>query len=114
MSTMTTPETVKINEKQVETFIETGYQPKKATLVFVSNDEDDYFEVKITLSNGVVAQFIGDRGAIRRYRNPTHFLHWAKKHSIPEVEFETVNSDNIILKARRETDTADETRAASK
>lgn len=92
-----TNEVVTINAKQVDKLLEFGFKPEKATLNFVS-DEEDYFHVVITLSNGTSALFLGERGKPRQYKNPVFFIQWAKRRGIGIIEFEPINMNAVALR----------------
>lgn len=92
-----TNEVVTINAKQVDKLLEFGFKPEKATLNFVSDDED-YFHVVITLSNGTSALFLGERGRPRQYKNPVFFIQWAKRRGIETIEFEPINMKDVALR----------------
>lgn len=96
-----TNEVVTINAKQVDKLLEFGFKPEKATLNFVSDDED-YFHVVITLSNGTSALFLGERGRPRQYKNPVFFIQWAKRRGIETIEFEPINMKDVALRDNSE------------
>lgn len=89
---------IKIKESQIQTLKEAGYEAPTATLHFHSDENDDFFTVTFKLSSGVDAQFVGDRDKVRKYRNPTHFVQWAKKHGIKKVAFSPIDISAVVQK----------------
>lgn len=94
-------EVVTISANQVEKLLEFGLKATKATLKFIS-EEQDYFQVFITLNTGTTALFLGERGKPRQYKNPVFFIQWAKKHAIETIEFESITMANVALRASRD------------
>lgn len=84
---------------QIDYLVTAGYLPITADMNFIVEGDDHFFEVQFRLSNGHVCQFVADRGGPRRYRNPVHFLQWAKRHGIERVQLLPVNVEQVFQQA---------------